>query len=284
MLKSPVNDLYYSTVLYLQHQIEQHGQGYTNISGARFYKVSDPELPNNTVYASPFKQFVYDDSVAGATIPSGVYINNVFCNKGVSGLKIDYLNGRVILSGGNQYKNLTISGSFAVKDFNIYPSTESDEELIFETKYEINPSYSKALSGIAKDALVVPGIFMVNSNFRNEENSFGGLCDFISNIHMVVISDSKDQLDALGNLIVDQKYSSFPVVDKTPLNFYGDFKSGNYNYINYVNLSGQPLAYIAQADFYKLNNKDFGKRYPDLKIGFADLEIYWLRVPNHRLI
>lgn len=279
MIKSPINDLYYSTILYLQHQIEQKGLAYTNNS-SRFYKVVDKELPNNSIYASPFKQFIYDYGVSGAIIPSGVYINNAFCPRGQSGVKIDYLNGRIILSGGPAFNNLNISGSYAIKDFNIYPTTHSDEQLIFETKYQLNPSYNRGLSGIAKDALVVPGIFISTLNFENTPNSFGGLCNFKVNIHMLIISDSKDQLDAVGNILADEKYSNYPIVDKTPLNFYGDFKSGNYNYLNYVNLTGQPLAYIADAMFYKLTNKDFSDRYVDLHCGFVDMQIEWLRVPN----
>lgn len=281
MITTHINDLYYSFCLFIDHQIQQKGEAFTNHSSS-FYKMEDKSLSNYTVYASPFKQFVYDYSISGANIPSGVYINNVFCNKGVSGLKIDYLNGRVILSGGAAYKNLNISGSYAVKDFNIYPTTQSDEELIFETKYELRPKYTKALSGIDKSALTVPGIFIVNLNTSLEPYSFGGLCETTINIHSVILSDSKDQLDAVGSLIVDEKYSSFPVFSKTPLNPFGDFKSGNYNYLSYI--SGvEMLGYISDVDFYKLSSKDFSDRYPDLKAGFCDIQVKLVRQPNRSI-
>lgn len=284
MITSATNDLYYSTCLYVDHQILQRGSGFTNHSSLLYPQI-DPVLPNNTVYASPFKQWVYDYSVSGANVPSGVYINNVFCQKGVSGLKIDYMNGRVILSGGSQYQNLTVSGNYSVKDFNIYPTTKSNEELIYETKYELRPSYNKTLSGVSKNALVVPGIFITSINFGNEPFEFGGLAETTANIHCVILADSIDQLNAVGNIIMDQKSSYFPVLSKTPLNYYGDFKTGNYNYLEYIgNPTSSGLAYIADADFYKLSDKNFSDKYPDLKFGMSDLEIKLVRLPNKSII
>lgn len=286
MIASPVNDLYYSFIQYIDHQICQKGQGFVNKSGY-YYKVVDQELPNNAIYALPYKSMVYDSSISGATIPTGVWVNNVFCQKGTSGLKIDYLNSRAIFSGGAAYNNLSVSGGYAIKDFNIYSTTKSDQELVFETKYELNPSYNRGLSGINKDALVVPGIFLNVTNFTNKTNSFGGLCDFVVNLHGLIISDSKDMLDSVGNLLVDEKYANFPVVSKTPLNYYGDYKSslsGTFNYLSYVSApTSSGLAYIAEADFYKLSNKDFSDKYPDLKCALCDFKIILLRMPNHGL-
>lgn len=284
MINSSVNDLYYSFFLYLQHQLEQKGRGFTNYSGV-FYKTEDKELSNKNVYNLPFKSLVYDHSVSGATIPTGLYVNSNLVNKGVSGLQyIDYINGRAIFSGGSTYSNLQVSGSFAIKDFNIWPTTKSDEELVFETKYQVNPSYSKSLSGISKDALVVPAIFMTNLNSENESYCFGGLNEQTINIHCLIISDSKDQLDAAGGLLIDERYSSFPVISKTPLNYYGDYKSGNYNYLSYIGPPGnQNLAFIDDISFYRLSSKEFSDRYPDLKAGFLDVHVKNLRMPNRSI-
>lgn len=279
------NSLYYSFCLYLEHQIEQRGSGFSNHSSLLYPQIS-PELPSNnyTVYASPFKQWIYDYSVSGANIPSGVYINNNFCPKGVSGLKIDYLNGRVILSGGSQFQNLNISGNYSVKNFNIYPTTKSDEELIYSTKYQINPSYVVPLSGVDKDALPVPAVFVSSSNFTNELFQFGGTMETTINIHCVILSKGRDQLNIVGGIISDLKLNCFPVLNKTPLNYFGDFKSGNYNYIDYIGDPGsQNLAYIEDCDYYRLTDKDFANRYPDLKCGMADVTIKYIRQINRNI-
>jgi len=84
---------------------------------------------------------------------------------------------------------------------------------------------------------------------------------------------------------MDQKSSYFPVLSKTPLNYYGDFKSGNYNYLEYIGNPVSPgLAYIADADFYKISDKNFSDKYPDLKFGMSDLEIKLMRLPNKSII
>lgn len=284
MLSSPLNDLYYSFCSFVDHQICQRGQAYTNFS-SQYYNINDPVFPNLSVYSAPFKQIIFDTSISGANIPTGLYVNGNFTNKGVSGLTIDYLNNRAILSGG--HNGAVISGNYAVKSYNIYPTTKSDEELIYETAFELRPSFVKPLTGISPLSLTVPGIFIVNSNFSNETYSFGGLVESTMNIHCILLSDSKDQLDALGSLLVDEKYSSFPVFSSnfTPLNFYGDYKTGlgPYNYLNYVNQFSENLGYIADADFYKLSNRDFSNRYPDLRAAFCDFSIKYVRMPNNKV-
>jgi hypothetical protein len=284
MISSSNNDLYYSACLYLQHQIEQRGAAFRNHSGY-YYKVEDRELPNLNVYALPFKSLIYDHSISGATIPTGVWVNSNYVVKNQSGLiAIDYINSRAIFSGGSTYSNLSVSGRYAIKDFNIWPSTKSDEELIFETKYQLNPSYNRGLSGIDKNALVVPGIFITNLNTENEILAFGGLLENTTNIHCVILADSKDQLDAVGGLLADEKYSSFPVFSKTPLNYYGDYKSGNYNYIDYIGpTSGQNLAFIDDASFYRLSSKDFSDKYPDLKAGFCEFHCKMVKTVNRSI-
>lgn len=284
MITSPLNDMYYSFCLFVDHQILQRGQAYTNHSSLLYPQI-DPALPNKTIYASPFKQWNYDMSISGSNVPTGIYCNGIFYEKGVSGLSIDYMNGRVMFSGGAAYQNLNISGDYSVKSFNIYPTTKSNEELIYETKYELRPSYNKTLSGVGKNALVVPGIFITSINFGNEPFEFGGLAETTANIHCVILADSIDQLNAVGNIIMDQKSSYFPVLSKTPLNYYGDFKTGNYNYLEYIgNPTSSGLAYIADADFYKLSDKNFSDKYPDLKFGMSDLEIKLVRLPNKSII
>lgn len=281
MITSTLNDIYYSFGLFVDHQILQKGHAFTNYSSL-FYNSPDPELPNNSIYSAPFKQLVYDFSISGANIPTGIYVNGIFKPKGTNGLQIDYLNSRAIFNGGNNGK--IISGNYAIKDFNIYLTTNTQEELIYETAFQLRPSYVKPLSGIDKSSLTVPGVFIVNSNFKNETYAFGGLMESSMSIHCILLADSKDQLDALGCLLVDEKYSCFPVVpiSKTPLNYYGDFKTGlgNYNYLSYVNQFPNNLAYIAEADFYKLSNRDFSNRYPDLRAAFADFTIKYVRLPN----
>lgn len=85
-----------SFLLWFDNYLLNKGQAYTN-ENEFFYPSIDDSLPGFAIYASPYKQIVYDSSVIGANIMSGVYpINsNVFLERGQSGIKIDYSNGRV---------------------------------------------------------------------------------------------------------------------------------------------------------------------------------------------
>lgn len=273
---SPITDCYYSFCSYIEHQILNKGQAYTNY-GSIFYPTKEVELPNYSVYGAPFKQFVYDSSVSGAYIPSGVYVNGNFTSKGTTGLMIDHINGRAIFSGGNN--NFTVSGNYAVKDFNIYPTTKSDEQLLYETKYQINPSFNRQQGPLDKEHVSIPGIFIINSNFSNEPYAFGGLQETTIHIHCLILAESKDALDALGNIMIDEKYSYFNVISQTPLTYFGDLKSDPFNYAGLTTSNTSPiLGYISDADFYRISNREFTNRYTDLRVGLVDYSIKLVRM------
>src|SRR3990167_112076 len=88
-----------STYLWVDHLFCNEGSGHIN-TNARFYKTN--EIYNNYFYyTSPYNQFVADSSVSGATIITGLYINNVFVGTGTSGLyQIDYRRGAAVFSTG----------------------------------------------------------------------------------------------------------------------------------------------------------------------------------------
>ena len=60
-----------SFLLYVDNKVLKKGSAYTNHSGY-FYPVTN-SFRDYDVVASPFKQFVYDTSVTGATVMSGIY-------------------------------------------------------------------------------------------------------------------------------------------------------------------------------------------------------------------
>ena len=67
----------------------------------KLYNYSDERLGGDKiVYGSPYKQWVYDQSITGATIPSGLTIDGSFLSTGTSGMQFDFDNGRVIFNSG----------------------------------------------------------------------------------------------------------------------------------------------------------------------------------------
>jgi hypothetical protein len=96
-----------SFYLWFDNFLLEKGEAYINETGV-FYPTVDETRPGFSIYSSPYKQLVCDLGVSGATVMSGVYpiSTNIELPRGASGLKIDYLNGRV-------FANTEITGALA---------------------------------------------------------------------------------------------------------------------------------------------------------------------------
>ena len=70
------NEVMSSFYLWFDHTLTNVGEAYTNY-GSLFYPVNNMYQAYST-YGSPFRQFVADASITGATILSGVYLNSDF--------------------------------------------------------------------------------------------------------------------------------------------------------------------------------------------------------------
>ena len=81
-------------------------------------------------YGSPYKQWVTDSSISSADIPDGVFINGAVSGRG-DGVKLDFENGRVLLDHSSS--SLNVTGSFAVKDFNIYHNEINENGILKST-------------------------------------------------------------------------------------------------------------------------------------------------------
>ncbi len=271
MKRTYVHDLYSSFVLYFDHTLLTKGDAYTNVNSL-LYPINDDRLKSFSVFGSPFKEWVYDSSVSGAQIPSGVYSNDVFIPRGQSGLQLDFNNGRVIFSGGTNVS--PVSGQFSAKEFNIFTTTKSDQELIFEQRIDFASQFPQSPSGIPGDKVVAPAIFIRFGSMTSDPFSLGGEYNTKVPARAIILSDSNYALDGVGNIFVDQKEKNFLVFSQTPLNEFGDLKTGYYNYFDYLNefYDSRKLAYLEEVDFVKPNIPKESLN-PDLRIGFVDFTL-----------
>jgi hypothetical protein len=227
------------------------------------------------IFGSAYKQWVYDSSITGANVPSGVYVNSVFTPRNTN-RHIDFLNGRVIYSGVNSGANVT--GSFAVKDFNIYFSNENEEDLILENNLKSNekipwsgstylPPYDNAL----------PAIYINTDSIANVPFSFGGEDETKAFIKCVVFADDPYSLDGALSLFADSKNRSFKQKDFTqyPLNEFGDVKTPPYTFENVSNASAELLIDDVAVSKFK-DTRGVSKSY----IGFLDFDIIKYRYPR----
>jgi hypothetical protein len=279
------NSVMSSFLLWIDNKILVKGDAYTNIA-SRFYRTED-NYNNLYSYSLPYKQLVADASITGASIMSGIYVNNVLVTTGVSGLlAVNYQEGQAYFSSNMDAHS--ISGAYAVKDFNIYLTSEPDYKLLFETKFDVRPKTSKDITGLATNTVTIPAIFLRNETSDNIPFAFGGQEDTRLRIRAIVIADTQFLLDAACSILRDAARSSVALipVGEMPFNHFGYTSGYNYSklienklsstdclWINRVNVSAFNLNHsTVLSDLQTLNLKIFAS--------IVDFEIDSIRFPR----
>ena len=275
------HELMTSFLLWFDHELLQEGEAYSNKTG-QLYSKSDSRIPDSySAFQSNYKQWVSDSSVTGLTNP--VIPTEFNGNSRSNDFIFDFENGRIIETGGATIST-DITGTFAVKDFNVYLTNETEEDLILENKFQINSRYGDlSMSGIDPYDQVVPAIFLNSEYMRNEGFAFGGE-DLTKNIiKAVVISDSEYQLDGALSIFADaarKTFSKIPFSDH-PSTEYGDVKGGTYNYLNLSNSHSSEIPYfIEDVTVSKFSERAQSRLPGNLKVGFIDFDVSTSRFPR----
>jgi len=294
-----------SFYLWFDNYLQKNGEAYKNKTGI-FYNMTDDRLDSTyNVYSSPYKQFVFDsglhtgvvnsqgtegaivlDRISGET-DDGAALEFV---RGTSGLKIDYENGRVFFTGDDNSKlpgnTLALSGQFAVKDFNLYMTNQTEEDLIIE-KFKTNNRFGNLeTSGVAPYDQVLPAVFISSESVNNQPFAFGGLDVTKTNVKAVVMTSDLYCLDCVLSMAADAKKRSFAEVGFAdfPITELGDIKTAtystgySYNQIETDNTS--ELFHIEEVNVSKLSDRVKKKVNPDIFVGFVDFEIHKYRRPR----
>ncbi len=314
-----------SFYLWFDNYLQKNGEAYKNKTGI-FYNMTDDRLDSTyNVYSSPYKQFVFDSGLH-TNVPSdgaqgtegAIVIDRISgrredgsafeITRGTSGLHIDYENGRVFFTGnpvaGDDYGKLpgnalsndghyALSGQFAVKDFNLYVTNQTEEDLIIE-KFKINNRFGNLeTSGVAPYDQVLPAVFITSESINNQPFAFGGLDVTKTNVKAVVMTSDLYCLDCVLSMAADAKKRSFAEVGFAgfPTTELGDIKSAtesyhvntyptgySYNQIETDNTS--ELFHIEEVNVSKLSDRVKKKVNPDIFVGFVDFEIHKYRRPR----
>jgi hypothetical protein len=269
-----------SFALWFDHHLLSKGEAFANQTG-KFYNYEDPRIPSTyKVFGSPHKQFVFDSSISGAIVPSGVFVNSVFKPRS-NGLIMDYMNGRVLTTGVAATANIT--GAYSVKDFNIYMSNEDEEDLIIENNLEENAKFPWSGTYIQPYDELIPAVFIIADSIKNKPFAFGGEDETRSNMKCVVFTDNPYHLDGVLSLFADSQKKVFTEKDfgDYPLTEYGDVKSYPYNYDNYYS-NPNPSVELFIDDVTVSKLKDTRSRSSNVRtyIGFIDFEVTQYRYPR----
>jgi hypothetical protein len=269
-------------LLWMDHEISSRGQAYTNYSGD-FYEVSS--LVNGFyTYGLPFKQIVADKSISGANVISGVYLNGVFTSPGTSGFS--GINPNVGYAFFSSDPGTTgVSGAYSVKDFNIYLTSLAEEQLIFETKFEVNPKVTQNPTGIATSALTYPAIFLKNNGGQNKPFALGGQDETIFQVRAIVMADNLFSLDAVCAILRDTARKNIPLISQNnmPFDNYGIIKNNNYNYNSLIsNIYYPNLIYIKSVNVSKIIpfRYEYANVNPEIFSAFVDFELSDIRYPH----
>jgi hypothetical protein len=270
-----------SFFLWFDNYLLKKGQAYSNQTG-KFYYYSDDRLDGRyKAFGSPYKQWVTDSSIAGASVPSGVWINNTFTPRSNS-LMLDFENGRALVSGAANTTNVT--GAFAVKDFNIYFTNEGEEDLLVDKKYNSNPRiFSFTQNYVQPYDQVVPAIFLSSESISNEPFAFGGEDTTKISMKAVVMAENAYQLDGVLSIFADSQNEVITNIPFTghPLTEYGDLKNGSYSYETLKSQNqNNSLFFVEEVITSKLTDKARKSLANDLYVGFIDFEIHQQRYPR----
>lgn len=279
------HDVLNSFFLWFDNYLMTKGEAFS-VKNTLFYNYSDSRLGGGkVVYGSPYKQWAYDTGIANAIIPTGVTVDGVFTLTGVSGLSIDFDNGRVVFDSGVS-TGLTVSGEYTVKEINSYVTDQPEDNLIIENKYISNSRFTSVETYVAPYNPVTPTIFASIENTHNTAFSFGGEDETNCNLKVVAFCESLYQLDGLLNIFSDSYNEVFSVIPMTkhPIGEFGAIKTGlypsGYSYQD-VNLqySNQTL-FIYHVETSKIRDSVLKELNPTLHIGFIDFHIKTYRYPR----
>ncbi len=281
------NKVMSSLLLFIDHEVAQQGDAYTDHQ-SNFFKI-DSLFSDYHVYASPFKQLISDGSITGSSTPNlltGVYVDGDGpIGPGTSGLhSINHMQGQVYFTGATDpMSSKTVSGRYAVKDFNVFLTSMPEEQLLFETKLVLNPKTSdiKVTTGVDSSAQTYPAIFVKDNGGRNEEFAMGGIENTIINARSIVLADSLFNLDAACGILKDTVRKKMPVIEQTDLNLnaLGGYTGVTYNY---TGVATGDYCYIDDVTVSKnvANRGDFQNLNPNVFSAFVDFELHSHRMPR----
>jgi hypothetical protein len=269
-----------SFVLWFDNYLLTKGEAYANRTGSLTYSSDDILGSSYNPYSSPYKQWVGDASISGATIANSIFVDGVEKNRGTDGLRVDYRNGRAVFDSTVSTSS-SVTGSFSVKDFNIYITDQDEEDLITESKFDINTRFSTSEVPIAPYKQVVPAAFISCQESKNTPHAFGGEDRTSLDFRCVFISDDMYKLDGALSIFNDSNDVVFSQIDydNFPETEFGDNKYGSYNYNDLEALSTEKF-FITDVTSSKLSDKVSKKVLPNLFVGFVDFEVAKYRFPR----
>ena len=281
------NKVMSSFFLWFDNKLLDKGEAFENVTG-QFYDASE-EYQGFSTYASSYSQFVADASITGATIPTGVFVGeNNLVNRGEGGatglFDINYLDGKVYFSGD---QTADITGSFAIKDFNVYLTNQPEDKILFETKYTERNKIDITPTGLEAGTKTYPVVYLKSMGSSNEPIAFGGQDQTTINIRAIVLAQSQFELDAVGSIFRDTQKTLVPLFEESeiPFNSFGGYKDGDqFNFKDDTSSKGSTNSCFIEEVFVSNLERGVQSRIrdlnPDIFTNIIDFELTKFRYPR----
>ncbi|MFZ9353558.1 MAG: hypothetical protein ACO25L_01960 [Candidatus Nanopelagicales bacterium] len=284
------NKLVSSFLLYLDNQILKKGQAYS-VNTVNFNIVDDVFQVNGSnkyVFNCAFDQLVSDASIPTGGF-SGISIEGSPILLGQSGFYgINYDHGQIYFDNLD-YSGSGITTTGCIKDFNIYLNNFTEEELLFETKFELRAKATDQVisssSALKTKNIAYPAIFIRLESSKDEDFAFGGLDKMVSNFRCLVLAEDNFSLDACCSLLRGFRKTEFAVLNPIdlPYSSFGAITGSVYNYNEQVtNKTDNDKAFIWDVSVSKISfsNSEIKLTNPQVCSAIVDFEVYTFRNPR----
>ena len=266
-----------SVFLWLDNLLVENMRGFSSYSGA-WYPSASP-INGQTSFAAPHRQFVYDSSIAGVTVPNSATVNGSSTPVGAN-LAIDFLHGQAIFSGAAP---TSVAGSYSAKEVNLYLTSKSDESLLLENKYQTTAKHD-SFTGFNPLDHTVPCIFVKPSAGSNKTISLDSMAATTIPVRLVLIFDNQFSYRAVTSALRDKQERNIPILNpnQMPFNYLGQL-TGTFDYSAVATAAHQDpynMAFIRKVSISDMPDKVNNEVGPNMKCGFVDLDLEILRFPN----
>lgn len=253
---------------FLSYKLLKDLSAYRNKTVQLFNYTPTRKISGKSTYGSAYAQWVYDSSITGANIPTG--LSGI--NRGESGLSIDFKNGRIFVNSGTPVDS-TINVS--VPDFNIYLTTSSIQKIILEQKYDYRPDLTSPNQPIKPDSIIAPCIFISYEDTVNNEWALGGVDQTIFSVQVAVFADNLSNLLSVQRIITDMVSRVFPIIPFTPLNELNDLKYNYWHYdMVYSGIDDSNLfVYVDDSSFRILDLDYVNQEHPNILVGLGNVKL-----------
>jgi hypothetical protein len=267
--------------LYLENKILDKGEAFTNTTG-QFFPSDQNSINGLDLSNSAYSQWVYDKSITGAIVPTGIFVNGQEVGRGTSGVSLDFLNGAAY---HDTFGSTNISGAFAFKDFNFYFKPENETQVLLRNAFRSKDPL-QVLTGSNNLKINAPCIIVSSRNSSSSPLAFGGLDEINYNYQALVLSDNSYDLDGALSIFRDTREEYFPVGDfeKIPWNAKGDLKNDDYNYNTMTSaFSGTyDKAFIENVIVNNTNSASSSDdAFSEFNIGLVEFNVLVYRFPRN---